>query len=805
MDSTDWANRFVPLPPTEFPRETSGLGLNEGFAAGGGHVSESSTSQPNLPCLEAIAGVDPFFTPTESLPQTPSEPVSEIAKTSALMSAPQLSASHENDIPATVASNLEQTSGNSGLQCPSVEVIGQQAEPTSTTLEKNLAAETPLCEKKPETNLMNNPNQAKPIVEIHEYDLAMKVLPKTDAPVAADSTNSQGEVVINDSGDRELPSNQEHHNEGASSDIASYWSQNNVSCFVPGVTPIEAYPVCREYEEQISSASDLRFVVANNVEPEQVIQPEQVVQPEAQTEIVSDSTCEIAPTEEPAVAVEASNADGELLPEPMQVDPFENEEFESVYQVVHTKLANQNLQTAPLPSAVASDNVEPVQGNIPAESNTSNDAVDSTSHEVDAAETVGTDIEAPAESMDGEASALPMEAQVESAAEVPSLAPAFPVEPQAEAAAEVPESDATPLDVTQTIPQLPNSDAMSTPISSHQLFDSVEKSLSDLQSINQLEQQETFSPVVNTLDELPAQSQPATDMPVAGPEFGAEPAPAGESANVNDPVSESLLSVADSPSWLPEPQEQSAITEPPAVENPSAIQASTDQVAAALASIAQTTQQTTSAYELVDHTMQLPTSTDAFSAPPVATENTASMPADVEQSSAEAPATSPVELQAQVEPPVTSLASVPAQQAPAFEPVDLTTQLPAVPATNAFSAPETSVAPSAPAEIAEQSPIEAAPTTGAAELQAQVESPVPSSEPTPPETPIASAPEPERQMIEVDGSDGYDFLDLKAFDVANAIFTPGIILLDDGTNKFQIAHRNLKYAVFANDFQVELN
>jgi len=63
---------------------------------------------------------------------------------------------------------------------------------------------------------------------------------------------------------------------------------------------------------------------------------------------------------------------------------------------------------------------------------------------------------------------------------------------------------------------------------------------------------------------------------------------------------------------------------------------------------------------------------------------------------------------------------------------------------------------------------------------------------------------PDFQVIQVDGNDGYDFLDLKAFDVAHATFLPGKIYLNDGTTKFQIQYSNLKLAVFAGDFQVEL-
>ena len=159
-------------------------------------------------------------------------------------------------------------------------------------------------------------------------------------------------------------------------------------------------------------------------------------------------------------------------------------------------------------------------------------------------------------------------------------------------------------------------------------------------------------------------------------------------------------------------------------------------------------------------------------------------------------------MHAAAETPVLPSDPAPAQQnAPSFEPAGLTAQLPV--STDAFSTPPTvSDTPSLPAE-AEQSPVEFVHVTAPVEMQTPAEAPVPPAEPASVETPVA--PEPKGQVIEVDGDDGYDFLDLKAFDVANAIFTPGIIFLDDGKNRFQIEYRNLKHAVFAGDFQVELN
>ena len=817
-DSADWANRFVPLPPTEFPSENIGRNRNEDMAVRGAFDPVSPITQPDLPCLQAIAGIDPFFTPTDTSSQPLSlGPVSTSAESSPLMSSSEPPTSHHNNTLASVvnSSNLDQTSGNC-LHSPSVEVIGQQAEHTQTTTEMNLAAETPLCEEKSEINLMKNPNQAEPIVEVNENDFAMQVLPKTDASVVANSTNAPAEIAANESGSDELPANDRHIETASNNDIASYWSQSNVSCFVPGVTPIEAYPVCREYEEHLSLACDTGLAATNDIEPKQELQLEQVVQQEAQPENASGNVCELPPEtnvcELPPESnvCELTDATPEALPEPLQIDPFENDEFESVYQVAPTQSGNQNLQAASMfrPSATASDKVESAQEAPPADSCTLN-ADGSTNGEV--ASTAAPMVE--------EASAAPMEAQAEpTLEEAPKFNPVFSFEPQTEPAAAVPPTEApeptaevpepawTPLDTTQALPQRPNSAVTSTPTSSHQLFDSVERSLSDLQSVNQLESRETFSPVVGALVGSSVQPlQPNAETPAAEPAFAVEP------ARVEDPVSDAISAVADSPYSLPQSQEQPveqaaeleqsvttephAITEPSTIENPADVHTTANLVESALASISPPVQQATPEFEPVDLTADLPAMpTGTFPSEAVPTE-TPSMPTEAV---AEAPT------QATVESPLSPADQVLSQQAtPAFEPVDFTTQFSAMPTGALPSETTPTETPSMPAEATAQAPTEA---TAPVDSQATAE--VPSAvDQAPVETHAATttAPEPKRQVIEVDGNDGYDFLDLKAFDVANAIFTPGTILLDDGTNKFQITHRNLKHAVFAGDFQVELH
>jgi hypothetical protein len=61
------------------------------------------------------------------------------------------------------------------------------------------------------------------------------------------------------------------------------------------------------------------------------------------------------------------------------------------------------------------------------------------------------------------------------------------------------------------------------------------------------------------------------------------------------------------------------------------------------------------------------------------------------------------------------------------------------------------------------------------------------------------------QVIQVDGNDGFDFIDLACFDVAHAMFGEGQIFLDDGNGtKFQIEYHNIDTAVFANGIEIEL-
>lgn len=72
------------------------------------------------------------------------------------------------------------------------------------------------------------------------------------------------------------------------------------------------------------------------------------------------------------------------------------------------------------------------------------------------------------------------------------------------------------------------------------------------------------------------------------------------------------------------------------------------------------------------------------------------------------------------------------------------------------------------------------------------------------EVPSDEAPVAE-QVIEVDGNDGFDFLDLDSFEPAQATFNPGQILLDAGTSAIRIQYKNVGLAIFANGVQVEIH
>ena len=475
---------------------------------GSSNLSGDLQSEADLPCLQDIAGVDPFFTP----------PVTTDSSTTA---SPSGQVSHDD----RANNNGDDTEA---VIAPSVEIIGQQLEQVSV-----VPNETPVAESTqlvdPGANLMSNPSSensrsTKQIAAIHEYDLAMKVL------------SNVGDVEI-EHGD--AVGQTRFANDGESVNAAEdYWGASNVSCFIPGVTPIDAYPVCQEFVDQISMSGGMTPATTDDAAPEVV---------NSDVPARSEVGTETSQMNQETIAVDELGFDIKAGFEPIQIDPFNSDEFESESYVPSMRARNQNSQSA----------AESQQDSI------------NLSEFVDPSKTAS-------QSVSGK-----MDQRV-----------------AAEPEADENQLPTTTLDLTQTIPQLPKSHIAQQNSGSHQLFESVEQSLSDLQSINETD------------------PEPAIEAPVA-------------SAFKTDPPLQQAHGVvlADTPETQNVPQQPSA-------------------------------------------------------------------------SGAEA--------------------------------------------------------------------------------------------------------ELEWQVIKVDGLDGYDFLDLKAFDVKEAMFCPGKIFLNTETAKFQIQYQNLKLAVFAGDFEVEL-
>ena len=60
-------------------------------------------------------------------------------------------------------------------------------------------------------------------------------------------------------------------------------------------------------------------------------------------------------------------------------------------------------------------------------------------------------------------------------------------------------------------------------------------------------------------------------------------------------------------------------------------------------------------------------------------------------------------------------------------------------------------------------------------------------------------------MIEIDGNDGFDYIDLACFDVNLATFFDDVIVIDDQQGwSIQIHYTNVKHALFADDLEVDL-
>lgn len=672
----EWANQFVPLPPTEFPDEVPIHNfVNERPTMELGTPATSPLNNANLPCLQDIAGVDPFFTPVHTPAASP-PPSNPAADFSSIDQAPRTAA-----VP------------------PRVEVIGQHAEqPPTPNLENATPPATPAEpqeHQKAEVELMNQSDFNNTHAEIHEYDLAMKVLPNTlpNTTVAAPQSSIEPTEVADIAASTQ-------------SDISSYWSQDNVSSFIPGVTPLEAYPVCQAFAEQISTSGESESITLSDIQLDQLLSTAANIKSTTDLDAPDDAETS-QPAEDAAAAAvataEETDAQAEATVEPnavpVQVDPFADDTFESTLDVSLVKTTNQICQQTQ-----------------PTAEDTSPACLETQLPETQLPEPV-----------------VP---------EIPNLAARQVDTPQVDTpsasvsdAAEFETADSQPID---QVTELPNEDKNEDEnefyqeSNSNELFESVEQSLSDLQTINHYDSNAEFSPAVDAIEALP-EIETASAAPV-------EPEP----ANVEQQHAQQH---ASAPTFQP----IDLIANLPSVQQPEP---------------------------------QLPAEPD-FSQAAFANNHTPETP----------PANQPVEQtflpagdawNQQIQQPAESAI---AQDAPHVESATTFTedsqQEPEVPALDLI-------------EPAQQTSLQADP---------HADRQVPElEEPTVAQQAPDSDPELESdfQVIQVDGNEGYDFLDLKAFDVAHATFLPGKIFLDDGATKFQIQYSNLKLAVFAGEFQVEL-
>jgi len=624
----EWANRFVPLPPTEFPDEVCINNFaNERPIRELGTPSESPLNNANLPCLQDIAGVDPFFTPSQTPPASP-PPNNPAADFSSIDQAPRA---------ATVP--------------PRVEVIGQHAEQAPAP-NVTYAAPLPLTtpeehqeQQKAEVELMNPSEFNNSNAEIHEYDLAMKVLPSTTAAESQDLNESTEIVDQTAAADK---------TEVTDSDISCYWSQDNVSSFIPGVTPIEAYPVCQAYAEQISASGESESITLSDIQLDKLLVNA--------ANIKSDTALENADDVEPSLSDEDANQP-EAVEASATVSAEENADKDTSLECLEIQLPEPFVPEMP---------------NLAAR-------------------------------------------QVETPSTIES------------GATEIETTDSQPMD---QITELPNENEIYDVSDSNELFESVEKSLSDLQSINHCDSNAESCPATNA-NEVLSELEIASAAPVEPEPESAIVAPQATQQQALAPTFEPIDLTANLPSVHESEQQQSA--EPDSLEE-------------ALA---------------VDRTPVMPLAYQS--------EAQALLDAD---SSWNQPPVQPTEPEiAQDAPPVESATTLSedSQQAPTLESVEL-----------ADPAKQTSPQADDSADQQVQQPEEPVVTQEAASSESEPEL------------------GPDFQVIQVDGNDGYDFLDLKAFDVAHATFLPGKIYLNDGTTKFQIQYSNLKLAVFAGDFQVEL-
>lgn len=60
-------------------------------------------------------------------------------------------------------------------------------------------------------------------------------------------------------------------------------------------------------------------------------------------------------------------------------------------------------------------------------------------------------------------------------------------------------------------------------------------------------------------------------------------------------------------------------------------------------------------------------------------------------------------------------------------------------------------------------------------------------------------------VIQIDGKDGYNHIDLACFNIQCASFRPNVIQIDDQQgSSFEVRHRNIEFALFANNVKIDL-
>jgi hemolysin activation/secretion protein len=62
----------------------------------------------------------------------------------------------------------------------------------------------------------------------------------------------------------------------------------------------------------------------------------------------------------------------------------------------------------------------------------------------------------------------------------------------------------------------------------------------------------------------------------------------------------------------------------------------------------------------------------------------------------------------------------------------------------------------------------------------------------------------DRQVIRVNGNDGYQYIDMTCFDIKQASFQGNRIHVRNGVQEFEIEYENITHVLFANGQQVEL-